>query len=343
MKKVAVVILNWNGEELLKKFLPSVAETLPEYAELIVADNASTDGSINFLHTSYPGIKIIQNTTNGGFAKGYNDALKHVHNEYVVLLNSDIETPNNWIEPIIEFMDKNVDVGAAMPKILQYKKKTHFEYAGASGGYIDRWGYPFCRGRIFDTLEEDQGQYDTNQPVFWATGACMFVRNEAYKKLNGFDEFFFAHMEEIDLCWRMQRAGYSVYTIGESHVYHLGGGTLNKLSPRKTFLNFRNNLLLLVKNYPSQKFLLKMTQKLLLDGLAGLKFLLEGNIKHFFAVLKAHMSFYGNLKKYLTIRKQLKQQLTKKEITGIYKSSIAKDYFLSKKTKYSSLDSTSFS
>ncbi len=343
MKKVAVVILNWNGEELLKKFLPSVAETLPQYAELIVADNASTDGSINFLNTIYPNIKIIQNTTNGGFAKGYNDALKHVHNEYIILLNSDIETPNNWIEPIIEFMDKNMDVGAAMPKILQYKKKTHFEYAGASGGYIDQWGYPFCRGRIFDTLEEDHGQYDTNQPVFWATGACMFVRNEAYKKLNGFDEFFFAHMEEIDLCWRMQRAGYLVYTIGESHVYHLGGGTLNKLSPRKTFLNFRNNLLLLVKNYPSQNFLLKMTQKILLDGLASLKFLSEGNVKHFFAVLKAHMSFYGNLKKYLKIRKQLKQQLSKKEITGIYASSIAKDYFFSKKTKYSSLDKTSFS
>ncbi len=343
MKKVAVVILNWNGEGLLKKFLPSVVETLPDYAELIVADNASTDSSINFLNTNYPDIKIIQNTTNGGFAKGYNDALKHVHNEYLVLLNSDIETPNNWIEPIIEFMDKNVNVGAAMPKILQYNKKTHFEYAGASGGYIDRWGYPFCRGRIFDTLEEDHGQYNTSQPVFWATGACMFVRNEAFKKLNGFDEFFFAHMEEIDLCWRMQRAGYSIYAIGESHVYHLGGGTLNKLSPRKTFLNFRNNLLLLVKNYPSQKFLLKMTQKLLLDGLAGLKFLLEGNIKHFFAVFKAHMSFYANLNKYLKIRRQLKQKLTKKELTGVYESSIAKDYFFAKKNKYSDLDNTSFS
>ena len=342
MKKVAVVILNWNGEKLLKKFLPSVVQTIPEYAEVIIADNASTDSSIHFLNSFYPGIKIIQNTTNGGFAKGYNDALKHIHNEYLVLLNSDIETPNNWIEPVVQFMEKNPKIGAAMPKILQYEKKTHFEYAGAAGGYIDKWGFPFCRGRIFNALEEDQGQYNNNTSIFWATGACMFVRNDVFKRLRGFDEFFFAHMEEIDLCWRMQRAGYLIYAIGESHVYHLGGGTLNKLSPRKTFLNFRNNLLLLVKNHPSQKFLLKMTQKLLLDGLAGLKFLLEGNIKHFFAVFKAHISFYGNLKKYLKIRKQLKQQLPKKEITGIYKPSIAKEYFISKKNKYSDLAQDSF-
>ena len=343
MKKVAVVILNWNGEKLLKKFLPSVVQTIPEYAEVIIADNASTDSSIHFLNSFYPGIKIIQNTTNGGFAKGYNDALKHIHNEYLVLLNSDIETPNNWIEPVVQFMEKNPKIGAAMPKILQYEKKTHFEYAGAAGGYIDKWGFPFCRGRIFNTLEEDKGQYNNIEPVFWATGACMFVRNNAFKSLNGFDEFFFAHMEEIDLCWRMQRAGYHIYSVGESHVYHLGGGTLNKISPQKTFLNFRNNLFLLVKNLPHKKFLLKMTQKLLLDGLASLKFLLEGNIKHFLAVFKAHMSFYANLNKYLKIRRQLKQKLTKKEITGVYESSIAKDYFLSKKTKYSSLDNTSFS
>ena len=342
MKKVAVVILNWNGEELLKKFLPSVLATLPEYAEAIIADNASTDGSIAFLNSTYPEIKIIQNKTNGGFAKGYNEALTHVHNEYVVLLNSDIETPENWVQPMTEFMDKNPTVGAAMPKILQYRKKTHFEYAGAAGGYIDQWGFPFCRGRIFDTLEEDKGQYNNNEPVFWASGACMFVRNDTFKKLNGFDEFFFAHMEEIDLCWRMQRAGYLVYAVGESHVYHLGGGTLNKLSPKKTFLNFRNSLFLLIKNYPRNKFLIKMTQKLLLDGLAAAKFLFEGNVRHFLAVFKAHMSFYANLLKYLKIRKKLNQQHTNKEIIGVYKPSIAKEYFISKKNKYSDLAKDSF-
>ena len=342
MKKVGVVILNWNGEKLLREFLPSVVATLPEYAEIIIADNASKDNSINFLTSNYPEIKIIQNTTNGGFAKGYNEALKYVHNEYLVLLNSDIETPNNWIEPVIDFMEKDPKIGAAMPKILQYQKKTHFEYAGAAGGYIDKWGFPFCRGRIFNALEEDQGQYNNNTSIFWATGACMFVRNDVFKRLRGFDEFFFAHMEEVDLCWRMQRAGYLIYAVGQSHVYHLGGGTLNKLSPRKTFLNFRNNLLLLVKNYPSQKFLLKMTQKLLLDGLAGIKFLLEGNIKHFFAIFKAHVSFYANLPKYLKIRKELSREMNNKEINGIYPSSIAKDYFISKKNKYSDLAKDSF-
>ena len=308
MKKVAVVILNWNGEKLLKQFLPSVVQTLPEYAEVIIADNASTDGSINFLNSKYPSIKTIQNNTNGGFAKGYNEALKYIHNEYLVLLNSDIETPNNWIEPVIEFMEKNPSIGAAMPKILQYKNKTHFEYAGAAGGYIDQWGFPFCRGRIFNKLEEDKGQYNNSGPVFWASGACMFVRNNIFKDLKGFDEFFFAHMEEIDLCWRIQRAGYLIYAIGESHVYHLGGGTLNKLSPRKTFLNFRNNLLLLVKNHPKKNFIIKMTQKLILDGLAGIKFLFAGNIKHVLAIFKAHISFYANLSKYLKIRKQIKRR-----------------------------------
>ena len=343
MKKVAVVILNWNGEKLLKKFLPSVVATIPEYAEVIIADNASTDSSIHFLNSSYPGVKIIQNTTNGGFSKGYNEALKHIDNEYLVLLNSDIETPNNWIEPVIQFMEKNPKIGAAMPKILQYKNKTHFEYAGTAGGYIDQWGFPFCRGRIFNTLEEDKGQYNNIEPVFWATGACMFVRNNVFKSLNGFDEFFFAHMEEIDLCWRMQRAGYHIYSVGESHVYHLGGGTLDKLSPKKTFLNFRNNLLLLIKNHPSKKIILRMLQKLILDGVAGIKFLLEGKTNHFFAVFKAHLSFYANLFKYLKIRKQLKKEFTNHKTSGIYSSSIAKDYFLFKKKKFSDLSSNLFS
>ena len=342
MKRVAVVILNWNGEKLLKEFLPSVVKYIPDYAEIIIADNASNDNSISFLEDNYPHIRIIKNTTNGGFAKGYNDALKQIDHPYIVLLNSDIETPENWIEPVINFMDNHPDVGAAMPKILQYKKKSHFEYAGAGGGFIDRWGYPFCRGRIFNDLEEDFGQYNSNIPIFWASGACMFVRNEVFKELNGFDEFFFAHMEEIDLCWRIQRAGHKVYAIGDSHVYHLGGGTLNKLSPKKTFLNFRNNLLLLTKNHPKQKFVLRLFQKLVLDGLAGIKFLLEGNIKHTHAIIRAHLSFYGNLPKYIKIRKALKQELNNDLILGIYNNSIAKDHFLSKKKTYTELNKNSF-
>jgi len=280
MKKVAVVVLNWNGEKLLKEFLPSVINSLPIYAEVIIADNASDDNSIQFLKEHFPEVKIIKNKSNGGFAKGYNEALKTVNNPYIVLLNSDIETPNYWIEPVINAMELNPEIGAAMPKILQYKKKSHFEYAGAAGGFIDKWGFPFCRGRIFNELEEDHGQYNTNIPVFWASGACMFVRNELFKKLEGFDEFFFAHMEEIDLCWRIQRNGHKIYVIGESHVFHLGGGTLNKLSPRKTFLNFRNNLLLLVKNDVSKGFWFRLI-KSYTRWSRWFKILLNGNFKHF--------------------------------------------------------------
>ena len=343
MKKVAVVILNWNGEKLLEEFLPNVVSTVPDYAEVIIADNASSDNSIQYLKNNFPELRIIQNSSNGGFAKGYNEALKEVDHEYLVLLNSDIETPNNWIEPVIEFMEANADVGAAMPKIRQYKNKPYFEYAGAAGGFIDKWGFPFCRGRLFNELEKDETQYNDNSPVFWATGACMFVKNDLFKKLNGFDEFFFAHMEEIDLCWRIQRAGYSIYSIGTSHVYHLGGGTLNKLSPRKTFLNFRNNLLLLTKNHPKKGFVLRMLQKLILDGLAGFKFLLEGDIKHMFAVIKAHFSFYACLPKYLKVRKELRSTLTNEIILGVYNGSIAKEHFLSKKKRFTDLDKNNFS
>jgi GT2 family glycosyltransferase len=312
MKKVAVVVLNWNGEKLLKEFLPSVINSLPIYAEVIIADNASDDNSIQFLKEHFPEVKIIKNKSNGGFAKGYNEALKTVNNPYIVLLNSDIETPNYWIEPVINAMELNPEIGAAMPKILQYKKKSHFEYAGAAGGFIDKWGFPFCRGRIFNELEEDHGQYNTNIPIFWASGACMFVRNELFKKLEGFDEFFFAHMEEIDLCWRIQRLGHKIYVIGESHVFHLGGGTLNKLSPRKTFLNFRNNLLLLVKNDVSKGFWFRLIQKLILDGVAGLKFLLNGNFKHFFCSFKRTYCFLPSCSKILKYSEKTKIKIERR-------------------------------
>ena len=337
MKKVAVVILNWNGEKLLKEFLPSVINSIPVYAEVIIADNASDDNSIQFLKKSYPEIKILKNKSNGGFAKGYNEALKSVNNPYLVLLNSDIETPNNWVEPVIKAMELDPKIGAAMPKILQYKKKSHFEYAGAGGGFIDKWGFPFCRGRIFNELEEDRGQYNTDIPIFWATGACMFVRNDLFKKLDGFDEFFFAHMEEIDLCWRIQRNGYKIYAIGASHVYHLGGGTLNKVNSRKTFLNFRNNLLLLIKNDVSKGFWFRLIQKIILDWIGGSKFLISGNFKHFFAVLNAHLAFYQVLPRYLKIRKDLKLKLEAENIIGIYPKSIVKSHFIQKKNYFSEL------
>ncbi len=337
MKKVAVVILNWNGVEMLEEYLPSVINSIPNYAEVILADNASTDNSIAFVKAKYPSLKIIKNKTNGGFSKGYNDVLKQLDHEYLVLLNSDIETPANWVEPVIEFMESNPDTGAAMPKVLQLTKKTHFEYAGAAGGYIDKWGYPFCRGRIFEELEKDNGQYNTNKEVFWATGACMFVRNELYRKLGGLDEFFFAHMEEIDLCWRIKRAGYKIFAIGNSHVYHLGGGTLKKVNPTKTFLNFRNNLLMLIKNHPSKSFLLRITQKLVLDGIAGIKFLVLGKPNHTLAILKAHLSVYANIGRFLKIREALKTEFGDNGVTMIYPRLIIWDYFKKGKKKYSEL------
>lgn len=343
MKKLAVVILNWNGEKMLEEYLPSVINSCPEYAEVILADNASTDNSVRFVQENYPDLRIIVNQENHGFARGYNDALKGVNHEYIVLLNSDIETPKNWIEPVFDFMESNPDVGIAMPKIHQIADKNSYEYAGAGGGFIDKLGYPFCRGRLFDTLEKDNGQYNTNLEVFWATGACMFVRNDLFKKLGGLDEFFFAHMEEIDFCWRAKRAGHQVYSIGNAHVYHLGGGTLKKLNPKKTYLNFRNNLLMLIKNHPSKGFASTIFKKLILDGIAGVKFLLQGNIGHTIAIIKAHFSMYANFSKYMKIRKQLQKDYGDAPVSKVYQNLIIWDYFKKKKTKYSDLSSDQFS
>lgn len=343
MISVAVVILNWNGKNLLEKFLPSVINSLPDYAEVIIADNASSDDSVGFVKQHYPQLQIISNESNGGFAKGYNDALKNLEHEYLVLLNSDIETPQGWIEPVIEFLQAHPEAGAAMPKIKQQAKKTHFEYAGAAGGYIDFLGYPFCRGRIFEVLEKDEQQYDDSTTVFWATGACMFVRNRIYKTLGGFDEFFFAHMEEIDLCWRIQRLGHSIHVIGSSEVYHVGGGTLNKLSPKKTFLNFRNNLLLILKNETQRNILMIILAKLLLDAIAGLKFLLEGKARHTVAIVRAHYSFFGALPKYYKLRKQLKKELPHQQVKGVFQNLIIWKHFVKKNQKFSQLDNKQFS
>ncbi|MCX6297299.1 MAG: glycosyltransferase family 2 protein [Bacteroidetes bacterium] len=326
--KVAVVILNWNGKNFLEKFLPSVFACNSPYSEIIVADNASTDDSISFLKSNYPQVRIIQNSQNGGFAKGYNDALELVDAKYYVLLNSDVEVTPGWIDGVINLMDTDKSIAACQPKIKAYDNKKMFEYAGAAGGFIDKYGYPFCRGRILDTLEEDNGQYDDVREVFWATGACLFVRAELYHGVKGFDEDFFAHMEEIDLCWRLKNLGYKVMYCPNSTVYHVGGGTLNKTSSTKTFLNFRNNLVLLCKNHPPQYFFIKLFWRMILDGVAGLKFLVSGQFSHFFAVIKAHFNFYGSIGKTLRKRKALKANINTYTTTAVYLHSIVSDYYV---------------
>lgn len=336
--QVAVVILNWNGKKFLETFLPKVIDYSKDLAEIIVADNASSDDSVDFLQNNFPTVRIIRNKENGGFAKGYNEALKQVKAEYYVLLNSDVEVTPDWLQPIISLMDADKKIGAAQPKMLDYKQRDHFEYAGAAGGFIDNLGYPFCRGRIFSSLEKDCGQYDTVSEVFWATGACMFVRAEVFHQLGGFDEDFFAHMEEIDLCWRMHHAGYKVACCPQSYVYHVGGGTLPKNNPRKTYLNFRNNLMMVYKNSPSKVIYFKILMRLILDGIAGLKFLLEGHPKDCIAVIKAHFYFYSSFAKQKQKRKMLKPALKPQTDALILQESIVAAYYLKGKKKFSELE-----
>ncbi|WP_298496534.1 glycosyltransferase family 2 protein [uncultured Algibacter sp.] len=328
--KLAVVILNWNGKKLLKQFLPSVIQH-SKGADIYIADNASTDDSITFIKTNYPTIKIIQNKNNGGYAKGYNDALKMVDADIFCLLNSDVEVTQNWLNPVIETFKEHKNTAIIQPKILDYNKKEYFEYAGAAGGFIDKYGYPYCRGRIFDTLEKDLGQYNDTTEIFWATGACLFIKSNIFNTLNGFDEHFFAHMEEIDLCWRAKNLGYSIKYVGKSKVYHVGGATLKNTNPKKTYLNFRNSLITLTKN--ANGFVPgKLLIRLILDGVAAIKFLIELKPKHTFAILKGHFSYYYQLKRVLSQRK-----LIKNKIKYYSRTSIVFDYFVNKKTEYKSL------
>lgn len=289
---IAIVILNWNGIGFLEKFLPSVLASTYTNKRIIVGDNASTDGSVAFLKKNYPSIEIIENKVNEGFARGYNSVLAHIKSDYYVLLNSDVEVTPGWIEPIIHLMESNKQIGACQPKLIAYNNRTEFEYAGASGGWLDRLGYPFSRGRIFDFVEIDKGQYDTAEPCFWASGAAMFVRGELYHTIGGFDEYFFAHQEEIDFCWRLQLAGYLVYAEPASIVYHVGGGTLPKGNHQKVFLNFRNNLIMMAKNLTISKGFLKIAFRMLLDATAAWKGLLSGNPKYFWAISMAHLHFF---------------------------------------------------
>ncbi len=335
--KVAVVILNWNGKSFLEKFLPIVIK-YSTTAQIVIADNQSTDDSVPFLKQQFPQVTVIVNPSNDGFSTGYNLALKQVQSEYYVLLNSDVEVTENWIEPILTLLDSNKQIAACQPKILDYSNRTKFEYAGAAGGFIDKYGYPFCRGRIFNELEEDKGQYNTSKEVFWATGACMFVRAEAFWEVGGFDDDYFAHMEEIDVCWRMKNIGYQIYVEPKSSVYHVGGGTLNKLSPRKTFLNFRNNLITLTKNASPRFLFFKILYRMILDGVAAFKFLFEGSGSHFMAVIKAHFSFYGHLSSTLRKRKEMRIMPGFIDSTsGVFEKNIVYLHFIKGVKNYSEL------
>lgn len=327
---IAVVILNWNGKKLLEQFLPSIVEHSQD-ATIYVADNASTDNSISFLKSTYPSVKIIQNSENGGYAKGYNDALKQVKEDVFCLVNSDIEVTKNWLSPILQTFNSDSNIAVIQPKILDFKNKSYFEYAGAAGGFIDKYGYPYCRGRIFNTVEKDVGQYDDISDIFWSSGACLFIRRRVFEELNGMDEAYFAHMEEIDLCWRAKNLGYDVKYVGSSSVYHIGGATLKNSNPKKTYLNFRNSLYTIVKNAQGNLFILVFV-RLILDGIAGIKFIFEFKFAHVISIIRAHFSFYRHLSTLLKQRKTLTQSKNYYSLNSIVWS-----YFIRKKHKFNRL------
>lgn len=331
MNKVSVVILNFNGEKLLPQFLPSVIEH-SKNAIVIVADNASTDHSLQLLSTNFPSVTVIKLDKNYGFCGGYNRALKQIDSPYYVLLNSDVEVTSGWLDPLETLLDSNPAIAAVQPKILSYYQKDHFEYAGAGGGFIDSFGYPFCRGRLFDFTESDTQQYNDTREIFWATGACMMVRSKVYHELGGLDEEFFAHMEEIDLCWKIQRMGLRVYYCGASQVYHVGAGTLSRSNPRKTYYNFRNGLSLIFKHWSTSAILFKLPLRLLLDYVAIFKFLISGKVSDALAVMKAHYHFVKDLGKTRRKRKLLQKQYPVSN-RNIYNGLVLWDYFVLKRKK----------
>ena len=313
--------------KLISQFLPSIIANSEE-ATIYLIDNASTDDSVKLVSQNFPSVTIIKNDDNFGFAKGYNIALEQIEEEYYALVNSDVEVTKDWLKPVISSFDSNNDIGIIQSKILDFKNKEYFEYAGAAGGFIDKYGFPYCRGRIFDTIEKDSGQYNDEAPIFWASGACFFIRKSIYRKLNGFDDDFFAHQEEIDLCWRALNLGFKVSYIPSSVVYHVGGATLNESNPKKTFLNFRNSLLMLTKNLPENKLIPIIFTRLVLDGLAGIHFILQGKFIHCWAIIKAHFHFYH------LINKTLKKRNGAKTESYFHSNSIVYDYFLNKKIHF---------
>lgn len=333
--RVAIVILNWNGKKYLEQFLPGVCSSTYENKEIIVADNASADDSISFVQSRFPQVRLIVFPKNLGFTSGYNEALKQVDADYYILLNSDVEVTPGWIAPMVALLEQDSSIAACQPKLLAYHQKNTFEYAGAAGGWMDRYGYPFCRGRVFDTCEADQGQYDTEVPVFWASGAALFIRAARYHEAGGFDNYFFAHMEEIDLCWRLQLAGHRVYACPQSVVYHVGGGTLSRSHPRKTYLNFRNNHIMLAKNLPFSLSWWIIPYRLCLDGVTAVKGLVSGNAGYFFAIIRAHFGFYKWL--LLHRRKSVFPTDKKRKPAGLLHRNIVWLYFARGKKYFSEI------
>lgn len=338
MKRVSVVILNWNGVDMLRKFIPSVMDnSVGEGIEICVADNASSDGSLEMLRSEFPVVRLIELDQNYGFAEGYNRALEQVDAEYVVLLNSDVEVTPHWLEPLLDYMDTHSGTVACQPKLLSWHNKEYFEYAGASGGFIDRYGYPFCRGRIFDVVEKDCGQYDTITEVMWVTGAALFIRLADYREVGGLDGHFFAHMEEIDLCWRLRSRGKKLVCIPQSVVYHVGGATLKKENPRKTFLNFRNNLLMLYKNLPDKDLKPVMRLRFWLDYLAAFKFFLTGHVANAKAVYQARCEFYQLLPQFEHKRMENMRKMVLTEIPELKSYSLLWQFYLKGRKHYSEL------
>jgi GT2 family glycosyltransferase len=336
--KVAVVILNWNGVEHLRKFLPYVVNSVWPNLEVIVGDNASTDGSVAYVAAAFPSVKIIENDRNYGFTGGYNRVLEQVEADYYILLNSDVEVPQGWISPVIELMESDPLIAAAAPKIKAYHQKDHFEHAGAAGGFIDSFGYPFCRGRMFYEIEEDKGQYQQSGEVFWASGAALFIKKKYWDEAGGFDDRFFAHMEEIDLCWRLKNRGYKVMYCAQSEVFHVGGGTLNTENPFKTYLNFRNNLLLLKKNLPYWRSVMVISVRIWFDLIAIFRFINEGKRKDAWAVSKAHQNFTRHIFK----REKTFIGKDQTKLKGMYRGSIVIEFFIKKKRSFTALDLNDF-
>ena len=339
MSTVAVVILNRNGVKLLDHYLPTVIETSTtlEGAEVIVADNASTDDSLKLLAEKYPTVRTIVLDKNYGFAGGYNRAIAQLEHDYVVLLNSDVATSRDWLKPLVELLDSDATVGACAPKILDDKRHTHFEYAGAAGGYIDIFGFPFCRGRVLDSVEEDKGQYDDNADCLWVCGAALTVRRELYLEMGGLDEDFFAHMEEIDLCWRLRNKGYRIVTVGNSSIYHLGGATLSQTNPRKTYLNFRNNLWMLVKNLNTRWWVMIILGRLVLDGMAAMAYLVSGQFAFFRAVFMAHIDTYRNVSTLFAKRRRLAEGRQNGLVPEVRRLSLVWQYYIRKHRTYNIL------
>ncbi len=335
MNKVAVVLLNWNGEKILPTFLPSVVENTPN-ARIYIIDNASTDKSLEYVTQNFPQVQIIHLDKNYGFAGGYNRGLKDIQAEYFVLLNTDVKVTPGWVDEIIKFMDQHSDIAAVQPKILSYTEPDKFEYAGASGGFLDKWGYPLARGRVLNVVEQDKGQYDDIVPVFWASGAAMFVRSRDFFEAGGFDEDFFAHMEEIDLCWRLKNMGKQIYVYPKVKVYHLGGGTLSYNNPRKIYYNFRNSLLMLVKNLPRGQMFCLVLWRLMLDAVAAINFLISGPRQGFREVVRAHLHFHKNLKTFLAKRRILEKN-NKFDYPEILHTSIIWQFYIRKKRRFSEI------